>query len=195
MTEKKEPETLVEIIEALKETFKEIAEDRKQAAEERKQSAEERKAIDKQIKAMQDEIGGMGKTDGEVAQELIFNSLKRDMTFAGIEFDDILPFANKYSKKLEIKAEYDALLLNCDTAGIVEIKQKVRLKDVLKLNQQRVDDFRKLYKEYADYKIILGIAGLTFEKQAIKEIEERGIVIIKLAGDKLEYNTDNIKIY
>ena len=47
------------------------------------------KKTDEQIKAMQEELGGIGRSNGAVADETIFNSLDKDMFFAGIEFEEI----------------------------------------------------------------------------------------------------------
>ena len=48
---------------------------------------------------------------------------------------------------------------------------------------------------FSDYKIILGIGGMSFEEDAINAAKEKGIGIIKILGDKLEYYTENIKMY
>jgi len=48
---------------------------------------------------------------------------------------------------------------------------------------------------FSDYKIILGVGGMSFEDEAITAAKEKGIGIIKVVGDKLEYQTENIKMY
>jgi len=40
------------------------------------------------------------------------------------------------------------------------------------------------------HRILLGIGGMSFDDDAIKEAEEYGVGIIKVIGDKVEYHTD-----
>jgi hypothetical protein len=109
---------------------------------------------------MQKNIGGIGESNGAVAEELIYNSLKQNMTFAGIEFYDIGE-KRKYSKKINIERQYDIVLTNSKYIAIVEAKYKVRKKDITELATTKLNDFRKLFTEYKNYKIILGIGGLS----------------------------------
>jgi len=48
---------------------------------------------------------------------------------------------------------------------------------------------------FNDYKIVLGIGGMSFEGQAEDVANENGVGIIKIVGDKVEYYTDKIKVY
>ena len=57
------------------------------------------------------------------------------------------------------------------------------------------DNFRLLFPLYKEYKIILGIGGLSFEDGVLEEAIKNGIGIIKISGDKVEINTEIIKIY
>jgi hypothetical protein len=59
----------------------------------------------------------------------------------------------------------------------------------------KLNDFRKLFTEYKNYKIILGIGGLSWDKHSIEEAKKQGIGIIKVAGDSVEYHTEGIKTF
>ena len=147
------------------------------------------------IQELRNELGGVGKSNGAVAEEMIFNSLERDMSFAGVNFDDILQNMGYKKKKLGIEDEYDIVLRNGNTLAIIETKYKVRDIDVSKLVGKKLDNFRILYPEYNNYKILLGIGGMAFEKEAINEAKNNGVGIIKIAGDKVEFYTEGIKTY
>ena len=70
-------------------------------------------------------------------------------------------------------------MYNCNTVALIEVKHKLRKKDVDKLLNKKVDDFRKLFLFYKDYKIILGVAGSSFEEE-----EKNGIGVIKVVSAK-----------
>ncbi len=151
---------------------------------------------DKQIKALNKQIGGITKSNGKVAEATIYNSLERDMTFAGIEFDFIDKNKKRHIKRLNLKGEYDVVMYNGDTLAIIEIKYNVEKGDVNELiDKKKVEKFRLLFPEYKGYKILLGIGGGSFESDAEAEANKYGIGIIKVVGDKVEYYTDGIRVY
>jgi len=148
-----------------------------------------------QIKELFTSINGIANSNGEMAEEMIYNSFKRDKTFAGIKFDEIERNIKLKFKKLNLEGEYDVVLQNGDTLAIIETKYKVRKKDVSKLVDKKLDNFRKRFSIFNDYKILLGVCGMSFENEAIVETNKNGIGIIKVVGDKVEYQTKNVKIY
>ena len=141
-------------------------------------------------------VNGIAKSNGDMAEDTVYNALEKDMTFAGIEFDFIDRNWNRHSKKLNLKGEYDVILENGNTVALIETKYKVRKDDVEKLfTKASADKFRKLFPLYNNHKILLGVGGMSFEKDAIEEAKKQGIGIIKVIGDKVEYHTEGIKIY
>ena len=149
----------------------------------------------KKIKELTRNIGGISDSNGLMAHQTICNTLAKDMKFAEIEFDDMIQKQKKHSKKLNLKGEYDVILENGDTIALIEIKYKFKKTDLEKLATTQVDSFRKLFPKYSNYKIILGIGGISFEDDVEEEAKENGIGVIKIINDKVEYFTDKIKIY
>jgi len=150
---------------------------------------------DKKIKELARNIGGISDSNGLAAEQMIYNSLEKDMKFAGIEFHYIETNKHKKIKSLNLEGEFDIVLTNCDTISLIETKHRVRIQDVIKLATEQVDNFRKLFSEHAKYKIILGIGGASFDKDAIKEAKEYGIGVIQIINDKVEYWTGGIRTY
>ena len=144
------------------------------------------------IKETNQAIGGVAKSNGYMAEEAIFNALERDMSFAGIKFDDIDRAKKRKIKKLNLEGEYDVMLKNGDTIALIEIKHRVREGTAHKLATEKLNNFRKLYSEYEKYEIVLGIGGMSFEGNAIEEAKANGVGVIKIVGEKVEYNTDGI---
>jgi len=151
--------------------------------------------LSEKLKKTDEIVNGIAKSNGDMAEQTIYNSLERDMTFAGVEFEDIDKNRKRKSKSLKLEGEYDVVMENGNTIAIIETKYKVRKKDVSELLTQKLDSFRKLFPYYSDYKILLGVGGMSFDDDAIKEAKENGIGIIKIIGDKVEYHTEGIKTY
>jgi len=114
-------------------------------------------------------VNGIAKSNGLVAEQTIFNSLERDMTFAGIGFHDIERNRRGKSKRHNIEGEFDVVLTNGDVVALIETKHKVRKEDVIKFATTQIDNFRKLYPMYDKYKIILGVGGMSFEAEQKKK--------------------------
>ena len=167
----------------------------KQNAELNQQISGITKSQEKQNAELNRQIGGITKSQGAITEALIFNTLEKDMIFGGIEFDDIRPNMGYHSKRLGIRAEFDMVLTNGNYVAIVETKTKVDQEDVSELITKKLNDFRKLYPEYANHKIIFGIGGMSFDKRAVSEANKNGIGLIKVAGDKVEFHTEGIKVY
>ena len=188
-------QTIQEISEQIKEYGKKNQKDSEEFKEQMKELRESQKETDRLVRENAKEIGGISKSNGAMAEEAIFNALEREKTFAGIKFDYIGKNWKRHSKALNLKGEYDVLLENGDTIAIIETKYKVKKNDVSELLTDKVEKFRKLFPLYSNFKIILGVGGMSFEKEAIKEAENNGVGIIKVVGDTVEYYTDGIRVY
>ena len=86
-------------------------------------------------------------------------------------------------------------MINGSTLAIIETKYKVREQDVTKFVDNKVGDFKILFPEYNNHKIVLGIGGMSFEGKSEELARDNGVGIIKVIGDKVEYYTDVIKVY
>ena len=149
---------------------------------------------DRLIKENSKHIFGISESNGKMAEDFIYNSLEKSMSFAGIQFDDIGRNWKLHLKKHNLKGEFDVVLENGDTLAIVEAKYKVQKEHITKL-LNTPDNFRKLFPMYKDYKIILGVGGMSFDDEVQEEATKNGIGIIKILGDKIEFNTEIINIY
>ncbi|MCL1946843.1 MAG: hypothetical protein FWF51_06810 [Chitinivibrionia bacterium] len=152
----------------------------------------------KSMKEMSKELGGIGRSNGEVAEEYFFNSLSATKTLGGVHFDSVEKNW-KSSISLEngktLDGEYDIVLINKDSMGIVEVKFKVHRKDVENLAKKQVESFKRIFPNYAKYKFYLGIGSMSFNKQAEDEAKKLGVAIFKLNGDAVEIIDKNLKVY
>jgi hypothetical protein len=157
--------------------------------------AEDRKEISKQIDKLSKNIGGIDRSNGLMAEEAIYNSLSRDNIFANIKFDYIRKNIQLQSEDHRTLGELDILMVNGDTIAIIETKYKVEKKDLNKMLRSKLPYFREVFPKYNNHKIILGIGGMSFDKEVEDIAKENGVGIIKIVGDKIEYYTEGIKIY
>jgi hypothetical protein len=175
---------------------KQFADSKAEADKSMEELRRAQKETDLQIKRMSKEIGGIGDFNGYVAEDNIYYSLEDSMVFAGIKFDEMErrvqvrpePFA-------KTETELDVLLRNGEALAIIEVKHRVKKKDVRELLYDKLGKIKKYYPKHKDYKILLGIGGMTIENDAEIEAKKNGIGIIRVIGNTVEYHTENIIKY
>ncbi len=155
-----------------------------------KQMAETDRKLDKIGKL----VGNISNNQGDVTEEFFFNSLQVNPHLGDIKFDDIMPNLSK--TKNGVKDEFDIVMTNGNSIGIVEVKYKVHSKDIDKLRDKKISNFRKLFPIYNKYKLFIGIAGFHINSEAEKNAKENGFFVLKRYGDIIKFdNSENIKAF
>jgi hypothetical protein len=145
-------------------------------------------------KEMQRQLGGIGNTNGEFAENFFYSSLQQKMELGGVKFDYIEK--NVSGRFRNLTDEFDIVLYNGDSIGILEVKNNVKSSNVKQLMTTKLQNFRTLHPGYADAKIYLGIAGFTFENEAVKkEAKAAGFAVLEVQGDHHEADTSSMKAY
>ena len=152
------------------------------------------KETERFIKEISKQIGGISNSNGDVAEAYFINSFGRHPHFAGQDYDSFIPNLLKKDKKLNLQGEYDLVLYNCSSVAIIEIKYKAKKEDIEQI-VKKADTFKKLFPEYKDYAIYLGLAGLSVEKAAEKEAIKQGVGIIKQVGKNMIINDAHLKVF
>ncbi|MDR0927606.1 MAG: hypothetical protein LBO69_07570 [Ignavibacteria bacterium] len=150
--------------------------------------------FDKRTKQIREEIGGMGNNNGFMAEDLFFNTFKQKKEFAGYTFDTIEENTKKYVKNGGLREEYDIMMYNGDTVAIIETKHRAKV-SALEQVLRKAENFRKIFQIYKDYRLILGLAAMSFDKDVVEKAQELGIGVVKFVGDTAEFHTENIKEY
>ena len=145
------------------------------------------KATDEQMKRTDEKLERMGITldnvtnnQGDVAEEFFFNSLANDTHLGSIYFDDIEKNGHKRRGKTE--EEYDIIMTNGDAIGIVEVKYKAHENDLDKLDR-KMQNFKKLFPIYQNYKQYVAIASFHINDSAKREALKRGYFVLQRSGD------------
>jgi len=153
--------------------------------------AKEKTDFDERMKKLEKQIGGIGNNNGLIAEEYFFNSFEKGKkNFFGENFDDI----RKNIKGLKIDDEYDILLINGQSIGIVEIKYKAHENDIPKI-LKKAETFRENFADYKNKKVYLGLATMAFYPDLEDECIKNGIAIVKQVGDTVVIYDKHLKEY
>jgi hypothetical protein len=169
-----------------------------ESAKRQEESAKRLAELEKFIKEIGKNVDGMNKSAGLIAEEQVLDFLTRTMTFGGNHYDAIQQ--NVHSKRTindgeKIEAEYDVLLTNDVSVCIIETKSRAREDDIKDLVENKATKFKKLFPIFANHKLYLGFAAMSFEKGVREEAKKLGIGILKPKGDFVEVYDDNLKVY
>jgi len=173
--------------------IKETRELQKENAEQMKETDRQMKDTDRRMKKLQKTLGEWADNHGAFAEDYFFNSFEDGkQNFFGEEFDDI--DKNVKGIKKGYKDEYDILLINGKSLGIVEVKFKAHINDVPKI-LRKAETFRANFPDYEKHQVYLGLATLAFYPELEQECIDKGIAIIKQVGDTVVINDAHLKIF
>ncbi len=102
--------------------------------------------------------GGVGNSQGAVAEEFYYNSLKADPVLGGVRFDFVDKNITRSHAGLE--DEFDLLLVNGRAMFVVEVKYKAHGNDLRRLLDDKAASFRRLFPEYAGPRATSRAGGL-----------------------------------
>ncbi len=168
---------LKEITDILNQRSKETAEMSKETELKLKETSKSIDRLTTQVKNIYLELGGIGKTNGLIAESIFYRHFKRTMKAGTMHFDYI--DQNVHRKKDEIEGEYDIILYNDNKILVIEVKYFFRMHYLKKFYQTELEKFKILFPNYANYKIYGAVAAIHFEKDVIEEAKRKGLYIFK----------------
>jgi hypothetical protein len=182
------------VLAAVKEMFAEVRE--MQAASDarfEREMKESREDYDLRMKKFEKTMGSWSTNHGFFAEEYFFNSFEKGkQNFFGEEFDDIDKSVKGIKKGF--KDEYDILMTNGKTIGIVEVKFKAHENDIPKI-LNKSSTFKVNFPEYQNHKIYLGLATMSFYPELEEECIKNGIAVIKQVGDTVVINDKHLRVF
>ena len=145
---------------------------------------------DRKIKSLSEQVAGITKSNGDIAENYFFNSFEKGgHNFFGQKFDKIIK-----GKGQIVDDEYDAVLINGHSAGIIEVKYKAR-KDDIKQVLKKVNTFRINFPEHKNHKVYLALAAYSFNENLERECLRQGIAVIKQVGDVVIILDNQVKAF
>jgi hypothetical protein len=183
-------EELRQLSEETREELRKLSEESKREMSElrqwsREQNLERSKAIEKSAREWEEikkELGGIGKSNGEIAEDFFYDTLSATMNVAGMQFDYI--DRNLHRKRNNLEAEYDIILYNNYKVLVVEVKYNFRNYGLRNFYKEKLKKFRSLFPDYKAYKIYGAIAAFTFEKGVKETAGEYGFYIFSQKNEK-----------
>ena len=149
--------------------------------------------FDRRMKKMEETMGAWSNNHGFFAEEYFFNSFENGQrNFFGEKFDEIEKNIKGFKK--DFKDEYDILLINGKSIGIIEVKFKAHENDVPKV-LRKAETFRVNFPEYKNHNVYLGLATMVFYPELEQECIKQGIAVVKQVGDTVVINDTNLKIF
>jgi hypothetical protein len=95
-----------------------------------------------------------------------------------------------------VRAEFDTVLLNGTAAAVIEAKYRVRMGDLMCLIYMDLPKFRRVFPQYKDFTIYLGLGGMSFDEGVEEEALLRGVATLKLdGGAAVEINDKDAKAW
>jgi hypothetical protein len=186
-----QPATFESVLATLKEIGRLMEQSHIEAEKSRIEAEKSRIEASKRMKKLEEITGAWANNHGAFAEEYFFNSFENGQkNFFGEKFDEI----RKNVKGIEKDDEYDILLINGQSIGIVEIKFKAHENDIPKVIK-KVETFRENFPKYKNHRIYLGLASLTFYPESEQECINQGVAVIKQLGDTVVINDTYLKAF
>jgi predicted AAA+ superfamily ATPase len=154
------------------------------------------KETGQEIKELGRYLGGISHSNGEMAEEYFYNTLKRDKTFVHENFDKISRNLTYRGEDDNLKMECDIFLFNGKSAAMIEVKYNAKPENVdIESLDYRVAKFKILFPEYQNHKIYLGIAAMSFKKGFARELRNTGFATIHQIGKKMVIYDKEVKAF
>ena len=171
-------------------------------------SQQELKDLKLYIESVTKELRGLGVTQGDIAEEEFYQSLERHKKLGALHFDTI----ERKVQKNASSPEFDILLINGDSVGLIEVKANLRtyLKnkyyikregnkpksfDMRRCIDDKVNDFRKSCPEYKNYKLYFGFGSLVTDDKLIAQAKENGIFLLTQKGNHIELVNETVRAF
>ena len=152
----------------------------KQTDAQMKRTDAQMKRTDEKLERMGIRLGNISQNQGDVAEDFFYQSLIKDNHLGDLYFDDITKNMEKH--RGNIQEEYDLFMTNGDSIAIVEVKYKAHKNDLDKLDR-KMNNFKKLFPIYKDYKLYGALAAFHINDDAKEEIFNRGYFALQRSGD------------
>jgi hypothetical protein len=136
--------------------------------------------------------GGVSDNQGSAAEEFFFNSLNESKQIGNIHFDEVLP--KVYGGKIGAQQEYDLVLLNGDSAAIVEVKYKVHPSSLEQL-QKQLSLFKIHFPEHKNMKLYGGVAGFSVPDEVTEQAHASGYFVLKRQGETFAVDAQVMKVF
>jgi hypothetical protein len=137
---------------------------------------------DRKIDKLARLYGGVSENSRDVAEEFFRKGLEARQALFGIPYDQVARLEKKTRK---LQGEYDIVLYNGDYMIVIEVKYKVHPNDVEDFVHRKLPAFKPLFPEYADKKIIGGVAAMAVSGHSYELAGKNGLLVLTKSGESI----------
>jgi hypothetical protein len=148
---------------------------------------------DARVKSIAELVGNISNNQGEMTEEFFFRSLEKNPTVGPLHFNAVS--RHWKTRKAKVEDEFDIILLNGDSVGLVEVKSKAHFNEVDKLIGGKIPHFRLLFPDYAGYKIYPMLASQVTYPALEQRAAEAGVLLLTQRGEHLVLAQDQARAY
>ena len=159
--------------------------------EQLKKTDEQLNRTEKSHEKLSKEIRNFIGNYGQAVEEYFFHSLEHSMKLGKIKFNSI----RKNIKGMLTDHEYDIILVNGDSVGVIEIKSKLHFENVSTLRKTHIGNFKKNFPQYKGFKHYFALASMVTYPDLIETCKKEGVFLLTQKGDHIELVNDKVKAF
>jgi hypothetical protein len=161
-----------------------------------KENALQMKEYGKRLDNLGKQLGGVSNSNGDMAEEYFYNTLRRDKTFVNEKFDTIRQNVCYGEDEHDPEIECDIVMTNGKNTALIEVKYNAKYENV---QVDKLISRAKFLKEettaHKNHNIYLGVAAMAFNKKLAKELRQAGIATIHHVGKKMIVYDKDVKAF
>ena len=163
--------------------------DRKMQETDRKMQETDRqmKETDRKLKEVTTAIGRLGNRLGEFVEEMVRPAVVRLFQQRGIAVHQV--FRGAYAERDGDAMEIDLLVVNSLDVVLVEVKSELKADDV-KDHVSRLVRFKKLFPQYAGFRVMGAVAGMVVPEAAARFAYRQGLFVLVQSGESMTIGND-----
>ena len=142
------------------------------------------KQVDRACEKLAELANSFSSQTGHIIEGLMEPSAMRMFQERGYNINRCWKNFKRYVKELDKRLEVDLLLLDDEIAIIVEVKTNCTCKNIDHFVSQ-MQSFKKVCPEYADKKILLAIAAINYDREAVQHAHKQGLFVIRVSNDNI----------
>ena len=146
--------------------------------ENNEQIRKSREEFNKSMAEVNRNLGGIGNTQGEIAEDLFRRNTQAALNNYGIPIDQV-----HHNLRATGGREYDIVAVNANQAVVIEIKTKLKARDVEKFLQTQLPQFKSAFPEFRDYAVYGGMGALVISKEQELELCGLGLFVFTQGED------------
>lgn len=161
---------------------------------EKREADQRKKESDERLAKLEKLVGGIGNSNGEMAENFFYNAFRKDKIFMDEKYDHIQK--GYFSSHDPYKWEFDIIFYNGTNVAIIETKYNAKPDNIdIEILISRIGLFKRYSPAYKNHKFYLGVAAMSFKKGFASKLHKAGIVTIHPVGKKMIIYDKTVKAF